>query len=469
MSSAKDSLSIMHLSAKDCALIMDNCFTGLFVTDGTGRIIYVNHSTLDTLGLSASEILGMDIYQLRDLGFTSYSSTAAVLDTKKRTISTYQNKAGKTVATVSTPVYDDYNNIAMVVTYSQELSSIQDFQNQLLRVNTQLKKYRTTIDYIGHTSAHTLIAEDPSMQNILRTLETVASTDGRIMLYGESGSGKEILANYIYQHSSRKDGIFIPINCAAIPESLIESELFGYEKGAFTGATRSKAGIFELANGGTIFMDEIAELPLSAQSKLLRVLENGEFFRIGSSEVQKTDVRIIGATNRNLIEMITAKEFRADLYYRLNVIPITIPPLRDRPRDLEALTDLFLKNYNRKHGKNRVITDAMRTSMRNYSWPGNIRELRNAIEHYVITGSESALSFDNDSISEHYAEFNQSTMSILHGDFNSTLHEVTAEFERQYIRATLHKFNGNVSQTAKALGISRSTFYEKLKDNPQKS
>jgi transcriptional regulator with PAS, ATPase and Fis domain len=469
MSSDNRSLSIMHLTLKECALIMDNCFTGLFVTDGTGRIIYVNHDTLDTLGVSASEVLGMDVYQLNALGFTSYSSTAEVLERKKRVFGTYTSKTGNRVAVVSTPVFDEHHTISMVVTYSQEVTSLEGFQDELNRINRKLKNYKATLNYMGTSGKQTLIAEDPAMQYIFQMLDSVAETDSTIMIYGESGVGKEIIANYIYQHSLRRDEIFMPINCATIPESLIDSELYGYESGTFTGANRGgKEGLFELANGGTIFMDEIGELPLSAQTKLLRVLETGEFRRIGGKTIQKTNVRVIGATNRDLKEMIAAKKFRADLYYRLNIIPVNVPPLRSRPLDLDAFIDLFLSGFNRKHGRERSISNEIRDVMHQYSWPGNIRELRNIIEQYVLTGQESVFSFRRQDMLHSKAH----DISFLSADTAArsispdahTLKEVTRHFQYEYIRNVLKQCGGNVSKAAKQLGISRAAFYDKLKN-----
>lgn len=190
-------------------------------------------------------------------------------------------------------------------------------------------------------------------------------------LWGVRAWARRWRLNFVRRHSQRKDAVFVPVNCATIPNELIEAELFGYEKGAFTGALKEgKAGLFEVANGGTIFMDEVGELPLPAQAKLLRVLENGEFRRVGGSQVQKTDVRIIAATNRNLKKMVEEKTFRDDLYYRLNVVPVTIPPLRERPEDLCALANLFLAQFNRKHGKARVLSERDLVELQNYSWPG---------------------------------------------------------------------------------------------------
>lgn len=458
----KASMEIMNLTRKDCALIMDNCYAGLFVTDGDGRIIYANHDALNILGVTAIEILQMDIYQLRDLNYTTYSSTEEVLKTGKRVIGSYINKNGEEIGVASTPVYDEDYKISMVVTYCNKQSTLKQFNEELSRIHSALEKYEATLDYLGSSNNVPIVAEDPAMKSILNVLNTMSGTNSSIIVYGESGVGKEVVATYIYQNSLRKDKVFIPINCAAIPENLIESELFGYEKGTFTGASRDgKAGIFELANGGTIFMDEIGELPLIAQSKLLRTLESGEYRRIGGEETRKTDVRIISATNRDLKQMVAEGKFRADLYYRLNVIPIFVPALRERPLDLDVFATRFLAHFNRKHGQHREITENMMRSIHAYSWPGNVRELRNVIEQYVLTGSENAFSFDGAFCKEvNSHNVSQDTCTLNEGE---TLKETVARFEEGYLRKTLERCQGNVSAAAKKLGISRATFYEKIK------
>lgn len=467
----------IELSIQDYNDILNHCFSNIFVTDGLGKIIYANREASRALNCPVEELLSMDVYQLKERGYTDHSSTDDVLRTGKRAIAVYRNNLGEEIATTSTPVYDEKGQIKMVVTRSNEMGSMAAYQEELKRQQELAKIYKGAIDFIDNvnSSSQNIIARDPSMMYILHTLHNLARSDSTIMLYGESGVGKEVMANYIRQCSNRKDKVFIPINCSAIPSELIESELFGYERGAFTGANKEgKAGLFEVANGGTIFMDEIGELPLMAQSKLLRVLENGEYMRVGGDKVHKTDVRIIGATNRDLRKMIENKEFRDDLYYRLNVMPIVIPALRDRPLDIEALAEDFLAKYNRKHGQQRVIPQSMKQWMRTYRWPGNIRELRNVIERFVITGDEENPGMSDSAMIDPDASaipqgrpsqpvtVDKLSTPSLPVDTSRPLKTVMDEMEAKYISMVLSECHGNVSEAAEHLGIHRSVLYKKI-------
>ncbi len=223
----------------------------------------------------------------------------------------------------------------------------------------------------------------------------IARTDSTVLITGESGTEKEVIARFIHRNSFRFREPFIPVNCAAIPEELMESEFFGYDKGAFSGAnSRGKLGFFEMADNGTLFLDEIGELSLNLQSKLLRVLETGEFQRFGGVAIKKSDVRLVAATNKDLASMVTRGVFREDLYYRLNVIPVSIPPLRERPEDILKLSDKFLKEFNAKFGTDKAFSKNLLVNFMNYSWPGNARELRNLIERLVIISSGKELNYD---------------------------------------------------------------------------
>jgi len=264
-------------------------------------------------------------------------------------------------------------------------------KNKLLMENIQLR-----IDTLANNNTWNLIGKSPNFNYILNRVEDVAGLDVPVLLEGETGVGKEVIANAIHRKSLRKDNPFIKVNCAAIPFDLIESELFGFEKGAFTGADRLKLGMFELAHTGTIFLDEIGELPLAVQPKLLRVLQEGEIQRLGAEKAIKIDVRILSATNNNLQDEVGAGRFRSDLYYRINVFPITVPPLRKRKTDIPLLVEAFCDEFNKKYTKDiKNISKSLMDDLVNYSWPGNIRQLRNVIERAVITSSESVLKLAN--------------------------------------------------------------------------
>jgi len=301
-----------------------------------------------------------------------------------------------------------------------------------------------------------IVASSPQMQKVLETIRKVATSDANILLRGESGTGKELAARAIHSASRRSNRPFVPIDCAAMPENLLESEMFGYEKGAFTGAMSSKRGLLETAADGTAFMDEIGELPLTMQSKLLRVLQDHKFRRLGGTELLETDFRIIAATNRNLQAMVKDGTFREDLYYRLNVVTIELPPLRDRDSAIAPLAQHFLRHFVQKTGKEVKISNAAMMIMEKYHWPGNVRELMNVVERAVSL-----------------TEFNQITpldlpLSILESvkgavrpteePFRAAKRRLVEEFESRYLSQMLSDTGGNVSDAARRCGMKRSAF-----------
>jgi len=309
-----------------------------------------------------------------------------------------------------------------------------------------------------------IIGKSPEMQRIFETIETVAKTFSSVIIYGESGTGKELVANAIHDLSPRKDRTFIKLNCSSIPETLIESELFGHEKGTFTGALQRRKGKYEAADGGTIFFDEIGCMPFSLQPKLLRVLENQTFERLGGNGTITVDVNTIFATGDNLLERVKEKSFREDLYYRLNVLPITIPPLRERKEDIPMLVDYFLKMFSRKVGKSDlVMAPATMDLLLSYNYPGNIRELQHGIETAVTFSKKNVIEPDSLPAEIRRAEKNQSA-SPLNDDEFFLLNRVKA-FEREMIAKALEKTGGRKKEAAKNLGISRETLWRKLKEH----
>jgi len=303
-----------------------------------------------------------------------------------------------------------------------------------------------------------IIAESPKMMDVLNIIGKVAPTDATVLIQGESGTGKELIARAIHKKSLRSEKVFLSINCGAIPETLLESELFGYEKGSFTGATTSKEGLFEAANKGTLFLDEIGEMSQNLQVKLLRVLQDREILRIGGRRPIGVDVRVISATNKNLKREVEKGNFRDDLFYRINIFTIDLPPLRERKEDIPALLFHFIKKYNIKFSKNiDSISPALMNFFTRYTWPGNIRELENLIERGILMTEGRQLDIDclpRDLIEEPSRPLPYETM---------TFKEAKERFEKEYIIALLRKHEGKISAAAREAQIPRPNFYEKLK------
>ncbi|MGC8769890.1 MAG: sigma-54-dependent transcriptional regulator [Brevinematia bacterium] len=306
-----------------------------------------------------------------------------------------------------------------------------------------------------------IIGNSKAFQEVLKMVKQVAPTDATVLITGESGTGKEVIANAIHLNSRRAKNPIVKVHCAALPETLLESELFGHEKGAFTGAVSRKRGRFELADSGTIFLDEIGEISQSVQVKLLRVLQEHEFERVGGEETIKVDIRVITATNRDLKQLVEEGKFREDLYYRLNIINIHIPPLRERKEDIPLLIDYFLKFYNKKHNKNiQGIKEDALIILQNYRWPGNVRELQNLIENLVILCNKKMITED---ILPKYLKVEGGALTER-SEFKIQIGATLEEIEKEAILSTLNYTNWNKSKAAKILNIGRKTLLRKLEE-----
>ena len=331
----------------------------------------------------------------------------------------------------------------------------------LIRLNQALEKKKLQEENIllrrGMDERYQIIGESPAIRELATKIQQVAPTNGRVLIMGENGTGKELVARAIHRNSERSNQPFIQVNCAAIPEELIESELFGHKRGAFTGAIASTQGKFEQANKGTILLDEIGDMSLSTQSKVLRVLEEQEFTRIGDRNVIKVDVRVITATNKDLSAEVQEERFREDLFYRLNVIPIYVPPLRERVEDIPLLTTYFLTRFCRENGKweKRISQEAMKF-LQAHKWPGNVRELKNIIERLVIMVSSDVIEVSD--LPDDFMEHPISASSL-------TLREARNEFERKFILQTLRLNNWNITETAHQLGIERTNLHRKMRQH----
>lgn len=339
-----------------------------------------------------------------------------------------------------------------------DLSAVTALVERALEKSLLVREAARLREQVGsRLSVPGIIGDHPSMQRVLKTVEQVANSRATVLVSGETGTGKELIAAAIHHLSNRRDKPFVRLNCAALAESLLESELFGHERGAFTGAQMRREGRFKQADGGTLFLDEISEIPLSTQVKLLRFLQERAFERVGGNETLSVDVRVIAATNRDLKKAMEAKAFREDLYYRLDVVRIDLPPLRARPSDIPMLAHHFLRKYARENGREIVgFTDEAIRALLSYSWPGNVRELENAIERAVVLSNEERLG----------VESFERTNSLAHaGDLSALIPGISLkEIERIAIEKTLAATNGSRAKTAEILGISRRTLQYRLKE-----
>ena len=307
------------------------------------------------------------------------------------------------------------------------------------------------------TQAHGIVGDSPQIREILQKIRQVAPTNGRVLVTGESGTGKELIAQAIHAFSDRVEAPLVKINCAAIPQELIESELFGHEAGSFTGASKKRVGKFEQADGGTIFLDEIGDMSLSTQAKVLRILEEQEYERVGGNQTLKTDVRVISATNKHLPDEIESGNFREDLYYRLNVVPVHVPPLRERVEDLPLLVNYFLPRFCRENGKQAMsLSDAALNNLRRRDWLGNVRELRNLMERAVILCPNQTI--DESDLSEEIRRDNADGDSL-----ETSLKDARQEFESRFILNCLKGNSWNITETAKQLGIERTHLHRKMR------
>lgn len=443
--------------------IIENSFDGIYITDGRANTIKVNRAYETITGLDRADMLGKNMEELERGNVISVSGSLMAIREKRVVTLEQEFKTGKKAVITSSPICDKEGQIIMVVTNVRDLTEIYHLREEMGRKKQEEEKLRQKLLHVqGELFGSRMVAQDKNTLDALFWADKVSGLDATVMLLGETGVGKEEFARYIYQNSRRKDGSFIKVNCGAIPPNLLESELFGYEKGAFTGASKNgKLGLFELADKGTIFLDEIGELPFDMQVKFLRVLQEQEVERIGGSRPVKIDVRIVAATNRNLEEMVKQKAFREDLFYRLMVFPIHIPPLRERRKDIEPLARLFLGQLNKKYGFRKEFTFEALELLKEYRWPGNIRELKNLVERAVIISNEDLIGPESIPV-----ETGERTLKAKKRkkekctsiDLKSELHRI----ELQYMEQAYKTF-GNVRDAALSLGMTAPTFVRKRK------
>ncbi|MBB5323283.1 PAS domain S-box-containing protein [Anoxybacillus tepidamans] len=437
--------------------VINASYDPIFIADKDGYGIKMNEAYTRVTGITEDQLIGRHLKDVVKDGIISESVSLKVLKEKKQ-VTIIQHVNGKELLVTGNPIFDDKGNVSHIVTNLRNISALKSLEAELSRTKELANKYLQEIkiyqkkeDMISHEG---VIANSRQMLNVINLVQKITPFNSTVLLLGESGVGKEVIANLIQKWSTRSNKPFIKVNCAAIPKELIESELFGYEKGAFTGAdSRGRPGLFEQAHTGTIFLDEIGEMPLQLQGKLLRVLQEFEVTRIGGRRTIKIDVRVISATNKDLESLVKRGEFREDLYYRLNIIPIKIPPLRKRQEDIPLLANYFLDQANQKYHLNKQLTDDALLAMKAYAWPGNVREMQNLIERLVITT-------EADDITASHLPFSNQT-AFVPQPIQKKMKEVLQDIEREMILKAISEYK-TTRKAAEVLGISQSALVKKM-------
>lgn len=359
---------------RELEAIINSSYDGIFITDGLGKVLRLNTAYERITGIRSAEVIGKTMQQLVQERYYDQSVTLLVLKEKKCVTINQTVKGSRRILVTGNPIFDESGDIFRVVTNVRDITDLMNLRDELSHLRALTIK------------EDNFIYRSPTMARVAELAHKVSGVDSTVLITGESGTGKEVIAKLIHKWGKGLEKPFIKVNCAAIPDQLLESELFGYEGGAFTGALREgKPGLFELAHDGTLFLDEIGDMPLLLQSKLLRAIQEKEVVRVGGKRPVSVNVRIIAATHQELADMVQAGHFRQDLYYRLMVIPISLPPIRERPEDIPALIQYFVEKFNNRFKYTKYLTDQAAQRLINYSWPGNVRELENVIERMMVT------------------------------------------------------------------------------------
>ena len=424
-------------------IVFDNVANGIYIVDGSGTTIRVNKTFEEMSGFTNEELQGRSLYDL--VGPNNYFSGSAsllVIERKTPVTATYSTRTGRKLLVKGRPVFDETGAIRYIINTIWDLTVVQ--YSKKIDADTARSQILNEED---------IVTCSQNMSDVIDLALRVAATDSTILLTGESGVGKSLLAKVIHRASERKSRSLLQINCAAIPESLLEAELFGYEPGAFTGADRKgKAGLLELADGGTLFLDEVTEIPLHLQSKLLGVIQDKAYYKIGGRKELSVDVRIIAATNRDLSTQVALGRFREDLYYRLNVVPVNIPPLRERQDDIPLLIRYFTDHYNRRYNSYKRFSDTLVDRMTGMSWQGNIRELENVVERMIVTSMSNII--------ESLGHNDPTSAGGYNGD--KTFDNLLREYEDSLLLQAW-KEHGTTRRIARHLGLSQPTVARKLK------
>lgn len=461
----------MDLDLEFYKKILEASHDEICASDDKGIIIYCNKAFEENYGLKKEDILGKNVSFLEESGYSTKSPIPVVLRTKSKFSLEQDTQTGKKLIITASPVFDENGELEFTVENCRDITELNNIKNKLEDTKKQVKKYKSEVETLYRTALRiedTVIMDGVVMRPIMNTVNHVSKTDVSVLLLGESGTGKSSLARYIHHNSNRASGPFITINCATISPQLLESELFGYASGAFTGAsTKGKVGLVELANGGTLFLDEIGDIPQNLQAKFLQLIQDRTFTPVGSLKNKKVDIRIISATNADLISKVKEKKFREDLYYRLNVIEIKLPPLRERKDNLVEIIKYYFNRYSSDFNLNKTISKEAISIIANYKFPGNIRELQNIIQKILLTCRDSHITTDDlpsmltknvntDNSGNNAPTYTTNVDNSLPIDYkNKTFNTLIMEYEKNVILDAYEKL-GSSYKVARHLEISQS-------------
>ena len=455
---------------KELEMVFHSSHDEIFVTDAEGTCIRVNPACERHYGLQGIELLGKNVYEMESEKIFYPSATVKVLEEKRPVTLIQSTSSGRRLHVTANPVFDEEGKLIRVVSNSLDITEILTLKQQIEEMEKVIQEYNGQLEQLRKVSGQKgpLVAKNKAMIKAMEVLERVSQVDTSVLLLGESGVGKSKLAHWLHSISSRKNGPFLEVNCGAIPASLFESEFFGYEPGAFSGAlSHGKIGLLEAANQGTLFLDEIAELSLEHQTKLLQVIQNRQVMRIGGRKPIEIDVRFVAATNRDLGKMVEEGSFRKDLYYRLNVVPVKIPSLAERPEDLIEMIFLFMQRINTKYNFNKTLSHAVIELLLTYSWPGNVRELENVLERLAVTSEGNVivadqlfeiLNTENSHLKKEDAKNDYLRRFMSNPDLS--LKEMLAIVEREIISYYMKELR-STRKVAERLGVSQSTISRK--------
>ncbi|PKN18371.1 MAG: hypothetical protein CVU71_12800 [Deltaproteobacteria bacterium HGW-Deltaproteobacteria-6] len=455
---------------KDIDVLLDCIDEAILIVDRDANILKYNDTFSRLIDLMGRSIVGVNLKDLVASGMLRESAALKSLEIKKKIDMNLTYETGQTATWTYIPVFDERGELVLTVGTGRDMTKLVTLEKKLKISETIISQYEgRNLKMVGDKGQVEIIYSSSVMQQVIRLGWKAAATASPVLIWGETGVGKEVVADFIHHASTRSDKPFIAINCASIPDELLEAELFGYEEGSFTGAKRSgKQGLLEEAHEGTLFLDEIGELPLKMQTKLLRFLQEGKFKKIGGVKTQAVDVRILCATNLTMDQLMNSKHFRQDLFYRIAVVPIFIPPLSDRPEDILPLIRHFIQIFNAKYNTDIKLPAKLMNRLAQYEWPGNVRELKNVIERMAIIHSSQELNEEDLELILNIKPRQDNNVRDMQAPqpamiaLPSSLPRALEQFEEKWIRQA-YQMTGSIVKAAKKLGINPSTIHRKLK------